>query len=243
MNQLVVFIPIVLVVVAIILVCVYTINDPYAIPKLVATTTTPLYRYTSLIGNEPLYEDSLLPESRMLTKNWKVFRDEALATYKTYSSIKGDMFFEDIVDTKEEWKKLYIKWHSKIDPIARKKCPKSCAIIEKLPNVKVAMFSVLAPGAKIHPHKGPYKGCIRYHLGLATPNSSDCFISVDNKIYSWKDGEGILLDDTFEHWVANNTDQTRIILFADIVRPMSFVGKHINAFIMNNIASITSREN
>jgi len=218
-------------------------KDRYAIPKLVSSITNPIYRYTSLVGNEPFYKDSLLPESRILTKNWKIFRDEALASYKTYSSIKGDMFFEDIVSTKEEWKKLYIKWHSDIDPVARKKCPKTCAIIEKLPNVKVAMFSVLAPGAKIHSHKGPYKGCIRYHLGLTTPNSSDCFISVDNKIYSWKDGEGILLDDTFEHWVANNTKQTRIILFADIVRPMSFIGKHINTFIMNNFASITSREN
>ena len=83
-----------------------------------------------------------------------------------------------MMQEQEEWTKLYIKWHSDIDPIAMKKCPKSCKIIESLPDVKVAMFSVLAPGAKILPHSGPYKGCLRYHLGLSTHDSSNCFINI-----------------------------------------------------------------
>ena len=41
------------------------------------------------------------------------------------------------------------------------------------------MFSVLAPGAKILPHDGVYKGCLRFHLGLSTPNSDDCFIIIN----------------------------------------------------------------
>ena len=196
-----------------------------------------------MVANRALYRDTLLPSAKILTKNWKIFRDEALSSYKTYTTIKNDMFFESIVEKEEEWTKLYIKWHSDLDPIAMQKCPKSCKIIESLPDVKVAMFSVLAPGAKILPHCGPYKGCLRYHLGLSIPDSSNCFININNKKYHWKDGEGILLDDTYEHWVENNTDKPRIILFCDIVRPMTFLGKYLNKFIMKTCGHLTSRKN
>ena len=109
--------------------------------------------------------------------------------------------------------------------------------------IKIAMFSVLAPGAKILPHKGVYKGCLRFHLGLSTPNSDDCFIIINEEKYSWKDGEGILLDDTYEHEVHNNTEETRIILFCDIVRPLNFIGSSINNTIMNLFSFFTLRKN
>lgn len=97
--------------------------------------------------------------------------------------------FEELFKNKNEWKKLHFKWYSdSIDPIAKKLCPKSCKIIESVLGLKLAMFSVLAPGAKILPHSGHNKGCLRYHLGVVTPNSDDCFIVVKNKKYSWKDG-------------------------------------------------------
>ena len=215
----------------------------YNIISIVKLITNQIYKYTSTIGNEPIYRDSLLESSQILTNNWKVFRDEALSTYNSYDSITEDYFFKNLVDNKSDWTKLYIKWYSDIDPIARQKCPNSCKLIESLPDVKIAMFSVLAPGAYIKPHRGPYKGCVRYHLGLATPNSDECYISVDNIKYSWRDGEGIIIDDTYTHWVRNNTNQPRIILFCDIVRPMTFLGKNINNFCMNNFGTLTSRNN
>lgn len=209
----------------------------------IVSVINPVCKYTSLIGNEPFYKNSLLETTRILQKNWKVFRDEALSTYKSYTTIKEDQFFNDITDNETEWTKLYIKWHSDIDPIARKNCPKSCKLIDNLPDVKIAMFSVLSPGAYIKPHEGPYKGCLRYHLGLSTPNSEDCYIVVNNIKYSWKDGEGVIIDDTYTHWVKNDTDKTRIILFCDIVRPMNFIGSTMNNLIMNTFGKLTSRGN
>ncbi len=198
---------------------------------------------SSTIGNKPFYRDSILKTSKILTNNWKVFRNEVSRCYKSFKTIKGDQFFENIIESDKDWTKLYIKWHSGIDKLALEKCPESCRIINSLKDIKVAMFSVLLPGAKILPHRGIYKGCLRYHLGLVTPNSDDCYISVNKIKYSWKDGEGILLDDTFEHWVVNNTDKTRIILFCDIIKPMNFIGKNINEFIINNLGNYTKRKN
>ena len=81
---------------------------------------------------------------------------------------------------------------------------------------------MLPPGAKLNAHNDPYAGSLRYHLGLVTPNSDDCYINVDGEHYSWRDGEAVMFDETFIHYAKNSTDQKRIVLFLDIKRPVSF---------------------
>jgi beta-hydroxylase len=58
-------------------------------------------------------------------------------------------------------------------------------------------------------------------LGLSTPNSDDCRIFVDGQVYAWRDGEDVMFDETYVHWVKNETEKTRVILFCDIERPLS----------------------
>ncbi|MGH6634584.1 MAG: aspartyl/asparaginyl beta-hydroxylase domain-containing protein, partial [Gammaproteobacteria bacterium] len=53
---------------------------------------------------------------------------------------------------------------------------------------------------------------LRYHLGLVTPSSDDCFINVDGVPYSWRDGEAFLFDETYLHYARNDSDQYRLIL-------------------------------
>jgi len=84
------------------------------------------------------------------------------------------------------------------------------------------MFAELPPGAKLNPHRDPFAGSMRYHLGLATPNDDRCFIEVDGERHSWRDGEGVIFDETYIHWAINGSDSDRIILFCDIERPMRY---------------------
>jgi len=82
------------------------------------------------------------------------------------------------------------------------------------------MFALLGPNSYLTAHRDPFAGSLRYHLGLVTANSDACFISVDGERYAWKDGEAVLFDETYIHFVENNTDVTRIILLCDIERPL-----------------------
>ena len=229
-----------------VLVCIYVYFVNYETDDFVYYVTNiinPIFNNCSLIGDEIYYDNNTLEESKILQKNWKMIRDEALSTYKNYSTIKGDLFFEDdVIKDGDKWKKLYFKWYSDIDEKAQKLCPKTSKLIESMPNIKLAMISVLYPGAEILPHTGPYKGCLIHHLGLKTPNNDKCFISVDNKKYHWKDGEGILFDDTRLHYVKNNTDEIRIILLCGIVRPMSFIGDTLNKTMLNIYGPITGKD-
>lgn len=45
---------------------------------------------------------------------------------------------------------------------------------------------------------------------------------MDRDRHSWRDGQAVIFDKTYVHWAQNESDQTRIILFCDIERPMKW---------------------
>jgi beta-hydroxylase len=182
------------------------------------------------------------PNHTILKNNWEKIRNEALHIYRSGNStiIKGDMFFKNIADN--GWKKFYIKWYGPITDESYSLCPITTKLIEQLPEIKLAMFSILEPGSKIKEHCGVFKGCIRYHLGLNCPKESN--IIVDGIKYNWKNGKDILFDDTYLHEVKNESDDIRVILFCDVERKMknSFSQK-INNIMINLAGPLTTRNN
>ena len=72
--------------------------------------------------------------------------------------------------------------------------------------MKTAFFSILAPGKHLPPHRGPYKGVMRYHLGLLIPSRP---ISADPRRHRDPPlGRG-LLDDLRRHLRARGLERDR----------------------------------
>lgn len=124
--------------------------------------------------------------------------------------------------------------------------PRTADILRRVPGIYTAFFSVLEPHQHIQPHYGYYKGFLRYHLGVKVPrNNVDecCWIRVnasqsdndaDDKSlidkgerYYWRNGEGVMFDDTFMHEAANDSDEVRVVLFVDVARSMPW---HLDLF-------------
>ena len=122
-------------------------------------------------------------------------------------------------------------WHEKNCDL----CPKTTSILKKLGGVKSAYFSVLAPGKHIPPHKGPYKGIIRYQLALSVPKNGECKIIVDDKDCFWEEGKSVLFDDTYTHEVINNTNEVRIALLLDVKRDFTGFLKYYDMFVFKLI--------
>lgn len=102
-----------------------------------------------------------------------------------------------------------------------RQCPRTAEILESIPGMTTAMFSVLLPHKHIPAHTGPWKGVLRYHLALRTPtDEAACRIRVGESINHWRNGRSMLFDDTFEHEVWNDTDDMRVVLFVDVIRKL-----------------------
>lgn len=183
---------------------------------------------------------------QLLQDHWQTIRDEALALERM-EKIRGtekndDAGFNSFF--KKGWKRFYLKWYEASHPSAEKFCPKTVALLKQVPEVKAAMFTELPPGAKLNPHRDPYAGSLRYHLGLSTPNDDRCFINVNDQPYSWRDGEGVMFDETYIHWAINQSDKTRIILLCDIERPMKYGwARAINRWLARVVMTAASSPN
>lgn len=200
----------------------------------------------SAVPAKPILNVSDFPELQTLRNNWQLIRDEALQLLSRGQINAGtghnDFGFNSFYKT--GWKRFYLKWYDSPLPSAMAACPVTVALVQKIPNLNAAMFAVLPPGAKLNPHRDPFAGSLRYHLGLSTPNDDRCRIYIDGQMYSWRDGEDILFDETYVHSAANDTGTTRVILFCDVERPLhTRVMRGINRLISNTLVRASSSQN
>ncbi len=205
-----------------------------------------LYLFSSVPQTRYISQDQF-PELKLIRDNWRTIEAEARNLYETGHVIERAKTKDDIAFNsffKRGWKRFYLKWYQQPPNSARQLCPKTVALIESVPTINGAMFAILPAGGELGKHRDPYAGSLRYHLGLSTPESDDCFIVVDNERYSWRDGKDVIFDETFMHYAKNNTDQDRIIFFADIARPMRGpVSKWINQRLCQLLGRITASPN
>ncbi|MBC7490206.1 MAG: lipid A hydroxylase LpxO [Glaciimonas sp.] len=183
-----------------------------------------IYMFSKVPTNSAYLPNSTFNDLKILEDNWETIRNEAQALTgmeKIRAAGKNDdagfnSFF------KVGWKRFYLKWYNANHPSAEQFCPKTVALLRRTPSVKAAMFAELPPGGKLNLHRDPFAGSMRYHLGLMTPNDDRCFIEVNGERYSWRDGQGMVFDETYMHWAQNGSDVNRIIILCDIERPMRY---------------------
>ena len=194
-----------------------------------------LYMFTQPRARKPIIDLDDFHELDEIQNNWQTIRDEVLNLHKQHyfertkqpeSQASYDIGFRTFF--KYGWSKFYIKWYGYTHDSAKQLCPNTVRILEKIPSVNGAMFTVLPPQGQLTRHLDPIACSLRYHLGLDTPNSDDCFINIDEVTYSWRDGKALLFDETYPHYAKNNSDHYRLILMCDVERPMNFIGRFIN---------------
>ena len=198
----------------------------------------------SRLPAQPFYAVEDFPELKPLQDNWQIIRDEAVALQNQIKAAQSNNDAGFNTFFKRGWKRFYLKWYQDSHPSAQQLCPKTVAILEKIPSVKAAMFAELPSGSYLGKHRDPYAGSLRYHLGLMTPNDERCFIDVDGQKYAWRDGQSVVFDETYIHYAENATDQNRIIFFADVERPLkSRLMEKFNHWFGKNVMTAASSPN
>lgn len=194
----------------------------------------------SPLGNAPIFPSDTFPWVTNLEKNWTVIRqelDQVLANVNTLPSFQDIMPRQNRISPDNKWKTYYFCAFGFVATNNCQQCPQTWALLRDIPGLKVAFFSILAPGKHIPEHRGKHKGLIRYHLGLRVPDPKEaCRIRVDKTITHWEEGKSLIFDDTYYHEVWNDTDGYRVVLFLDIERPFQFPLSWVNATVSQVLA-------
>lgn len=166
------------------------------------------------------------PHSSLFTGNWQAIRDEALAVHLERMPRFHELMPEqaDIsANDNRDWRLFILKAYD--IPVRENlaRAPVLDAILKQCPEVISASISFLAPRKHIPRHRGPFRGIMRFHLGLQIPKEVNggpaTRMFIDDKEYRIADGECMLWDDTFPHELINAADEPRAALLLDVWRP------------------------
>ncbi len=191
----------------------------------------------SKVGSPPVYDNATFPWVTEIEAEWRAIRAELdrvllrQAELPSFQDIAADV---KTISTDSRWKTFFLIGFGIKSEENIRQCPETWRIVQKVPGLKTAMFSIFEPGKHLPAHRGPYNGVLRLHLGLIVPEPRDRLaIRVDKRICHWKEGEAIIFDDAYEHEAWNHTDQTRVVLFVDFVKPLRFPASLVNWLLLN----------
>lgn len=194
----------------------------------------------SKLGDRAFFDNRDFPWIDRVEANWRKARAEidALMPYTAHMPNFQDISPTQMNLSQDDGWKTYFFYAYGVKAIGNcRRCPETTRLLKAMPGMKTAFFSILAPGKHLPPHRGPYKGVLRLHLGLVIPEPAEkCGIRVGTETRHWQEGKVIVFDDTFDHEAWNDTDKLRVVLFVDIMRPMRFPAGLLNSLMTWMIA-------
>jgi ornithine lipid ester-linked acyl 2-hydroxylase len=190
----------------------------------------------SLVADRPVHDAQDYPFIAPLEANWRTIRAELDALLQHRARLPA--FHEISPDQKyishgDHWKVFILFGFGVASERNCARCPEPARLLRGVPGLQTALFSILAPRYHIPDHRGVTKSLLRAHLGLVIPKQREnCRMRVDDQTVCWEAGKCVVFDDFYRHEVWNDTDEARVVLIFDFVRPMRPLGRLVNSTLM-----------
>lgn len=187
-------------------------------------------------GNPPVFATETFPWARRLEAEWRPIRRELDGILDRRGELPA---FHEIasevraISADADWKTFLIYAYGRHSEPAIRRCPETWRLLRHIPGLKSAMFSIFEPGKHLPPHRGPYNGVLRFHLGLMVPQAPERVgIRILDRVHHWREGEALIFDDAYEHEAWNHSDEVRVVLFVDFEKPLRFPASLTNKAIL-----------
>jgi aspartyl/asparaginyl beta-hydroxylase (cupin superfamily) len=192
--------------------------------------------------------DRTYPALRVIDRNYDLIRDELLAVLPR----RGGMPRYHDVDRRQQaisettpgnWHTLFLSVYGAGERLpTRQLCPRTVEVVESIPNLIQTFFSILDPGKKVPAHKGPHFFYLRYHTAFLVPREKPPTIRVKDRFYTWRERESLLFDDSWNHEVLNESDEVRVVLITDIIRPRpAYLGPLLRLALNVSLSGVRKR--
>jgi ornithine lipid ester-linked acyl 2-hydroxylase len=183
----------------------------------------------SLFPTTPVLDSRLVPWTAEFETHWRAVRAELDTLLQHREALPR---FQDIasdqyrISPDEKWRAFVLYGFGYRSAPNCRLCPQTAGLLDHVPGIENAFFSILAPGKVIPSHHGVTKGLVRCHLGLIVPpEPGRCFMDVGGVRCTWQEGRTLLFDDTYPHTVQNDTAHERVVLLFDFLRPLTAQGR------------------
>ena len=135
---------------------------------------------------------------------------------KMRKTLPTEVIIPDVVG---EWIFQPVKRGSK--QLSQEYFPLLTKIAMAFPDVIHCSVSRVGPRARIPVHTGYSRGLFRLLYPVKVPRDGHVHLTAFAERHTFKEGVPCIFDDNFEHAVVNDTDEDRIVIYMDIVRPFS----------------------
>ena len=184
--------------------------------------------------------DTICPELALLQNAYPAIKNEYLAVRRRLDRVPRyhdvDRLQRELSESNsasKNWRVFFLEAMGQKAKLHRQQCPATAGVLDRIPGVVQAFFSILEGGKSIPPHSSPYWGYLRYHLALEVPKQGpQPRMRVANQWLVWEEGKGFLFDDSFDHELVNENPNLRSVLIVDIARPMGRLGRLVHAALL-----------
>ena len=188
------------------------------------------------LGNPAVYDIAQFPWAFEIEKEWQTIRadlDRVLSRKDALPNIQDITADARSITHDDGWKTFIFVAYGVTSPPNIALCPDTWRALQNIPGLKTAMFSIFEPGKRLPLHRGPYNGVLRLHLGLKVPNPRNAtMIRIGSELHGWEEGKALIFDDAFEHEAWNDTDEPRVVLFVDFLKPLRFPANLLNRLLL-----------
>lgn len=194
---------------------------------------------SSEVPTTPFLPLETFPWIPSLEAEWKTIRaelDDVLAYRDELPSFQDISVDQASITSDDGWKTYFFFGYGFRSDANCRRCPRTAALLEAIPAMTTAFFSIFSPHKRLPPHRGPWRGVLRYHLALLVPEpASEAGIRVGGEVAHWEEGRSLLFDDGYSHEAWNDTDGVRVVLFADVIRPLRSPADQVNRALITAI--------
>lgn len=185
--------------------------------------------YDRYLDTPPILDKQrYFPEHAFFETHWREIRGECLRLMQEIEAVPR---FHELMEAQAElsqhggkyWRMYVLRAYGVDHRANQLRCPATASLLRDRPHILSATLSFLEGRKHIPPHRGPFRGILRFHLGLVIPKKADggtgSRLLIDGKIHPLEEGGTLLWDDTYEHAAWNDAEGIRAALLLDVARP------------------------
>ena len=170
-------------------------------------------------GNEPAYVDEKnMACTHAFTAQFHAIQNEVLTFLSKHETIP--YFKQSMVLHGKGYHTLSLAWWGVTFYKNQRELPVLSSILKNHSELLSLSINVLDANSRILPHMGDTNAIYRGHFGISIPSPlPQAGIRVKEVEQSWDEGGFVWFMDAYPHETWNNTNQARIVLLVDVLRP------------------------